>query len=75
MTQSSKQPKSQSSATQLQPHHYRQLAFYQPRNFRWALAGWILFSLAPLVLGYLNQQIFDSLSGNAQIGLNVWTLL
>ncbi|MEZ4862749.1 MAG: ABC transporter ATP-binding protein [Caldilineaceae bacterium] len=59
----------------LQPHHYRRLALYQPRNFLLALVGWLLFSLAPLVLGYLNQQIFDSLSGDAQAGWNVWTLL
>ncbi|MEZ4659357.1 MAG: ABC transporter ATP-binding protein [Caldilineaceae bacterium] len=75
MTQSTTQPISQASATQLEARHYRQLAFYKPRNFLLALAGWILFSLAPLVLGYLSQQIFDSLSGDARTGWNVWTLL
>ena len=46
-----------------QAKHVRRLAFYQPHHFAFTLLGWILFSMAPLVLGYLSQQIFDSLSG------------
>ncbi|MBV7329744.1 ABC transporter ATP-binding protein/permease [Chloroflexi bacterium TSY] len=66
---------SQSSLSNLQAHDYRRLAFFRPQHFFLTLLGWILFSLTPLVLGYLSQQIFDTLSGDARLGLNVWTLL
>lgn len=61
--------------THFQAPQIRRLAFYQPHHFVLTLLGWILFSMTPLVLGYLSQQIFDSLSGEATIGLNVWALL
>lgn len=55
--------------------HMKRLFAYRPVFFVWNCLLWGLFHTIPLSFAVLTKAIFDSLSGGAAVGWNVWTLL
>ena len=48
---------------------------YRPRLFALNCLIWGLFHILPAAEGLLSKAFFDELSGQAQAGLNIWTVL
>src|SRR5262245_65723600 len=51
------------------------LATYRPWLYLLNFGLWTLFYIVPIMSGLLIGVFFDTLSGNAQAGLSIWTIL
>ncbi|MEO8286048.1 MAG: ABC transporter ATP-binding protein [Chloroflexota bacterium] len=51
------------------------LARYKPWLYLFNFGLWTLFYIIPILSGLLIGLFFDTLSGSAQVGLSVWTLI